>query len=146
MKCEEDIIELATTKMAEAECLLNNRMPDGAYYLAGYCVELVLKARICKMRGIPDFFDFDSESKKKLKNEANITRPYKVHDLEQLMLLAGLSSQFEIALQDDDFKDSWAIISKWNENVRYETGQKTTQVQLFVTSIKELMAWIQKYL
>jgi len=103
MKCENDIIALAYTKMAEAECLLNNGMPDGAYYLAGYCVELMLKARICKMLGIPDFFDFDSEDKKKLKNEANITRPYKVHDPEQLMILAGLSSQLEAALPDDDF-------------------------------------------
>ena len=44
----EELKALAATRLLEAKSLFNKRLYDGACYLAGYVVELALKARICK--------------------------------------------------------------------------------------------------
>lgn len=85
MQTQTDIQAIAYAKLEDAECLLENNRFDNAYYLAGYAIELLLKARICKTLGIPDFFDFDNAERKRLKNESVITKPYKVHDFEQCL-------------------------------------------------------------
>jgi HEPN domain-containing protein len=149
MKCQADIEALAHEKLQDAECLLNNNRYDGAYYLAGYAVELLLKAKVCKTIGIQDFFDFSNPKKTKLsvKNPDILYKPYKVHDPAQLLILSGIYSEF----QDDSSKDvnlkkHWSIVSKWDENSRYLTGITDIDVKNFIISIKEIMQWIQKYL
>lgn len=52
-----EIKDLAKQRLTEAEILLKNGMCDGAFYLAGYSVELTLKAKICERLGIPNLFD-----------------------------------------------------------------------------------------
>lgn len=52
-----EIIKLAWQRLNEAEILCNNKMFDGAFYLAGYSVELMFKAKICDRLGIPNLFD-----------------------------------------------------------------------------------------
>ena len=61
MKTEAEIIALSEMKLKAAELLLQNNFFDDAYYLGGYSVELLLKARICKVLCIPDFFVFDGK-------------------------------------------------------------------------------------
>ncbi len=147
MQTQIDIEVLAYAKLQDAEVLLANERFDSAYYLAGYAVELLLKARVCKTLGIPDFFDFDNPTKTKLKNESVITRPYKVHDLEQLIILSGIYPEFRSELViNQPFKDSWWIVSEWNENSRYLTGKNYDDVKDFLTSVKEVMVWMQKHL
>ncbi len=94
MQTQSDIEALAYAKLGDAECLLDNDRFDSAYYLAGYAIELLLKARVCKTLGIPDFFDFDNAERKRLKNESVITKPYKVHDYIQLFILSGIYTRF----------------------------------------------------
>lgn len=60
MKTETEIIYLSDKKLEAAEVLLKNDLVDDAYYLAGYSLELLLKAKICKSLLIPDFFDFEN--------------------------------------------------------------------------------------
>ncbi|MBC7425012.1 MAG: HEPN domain-containing protein [Bacteroidia bacterium] len=60
MKTETEIICLSDKKLEAAEVLLKNDLVDDAYYLAGYSLELLLKAKICKSLLIPDFFDFEN--------------------------------------------------------------------------------------
>ena len=69
---------LAESRIVEAECLFQNGHYDLAFYVAGYAVELYLKARISLVLNMPDFFDF--ENRKKFENEDSITKPYKVHN------------------------------------------------------------------
>jgi HEPN domain-containing protein len=61
MKNPIEIRELAIQRLAEARILLNNGMCDGAFYLAGYSVELSLKSRICEKFGIPNLLDDNSK-------------------------------------------------------------------------------------
>lgn len=47
--------------MDEAKVLYRNKKFDGAFYLAGYSVELLLKAKIGENWGIPNLFDLDDK-------------------------------------------------------------------------------------
>lgn len=108
---------------------------------------MLLKARVCKTPGIPDFFDFDNAERKKLKNESVITKPYKVHDYEQLFILSGIYRNFGEELDTNElFKLHWSSVVKWNENSRYMQGANSSNVKDFITSVKEIMVWIQKHL
>ncbi len=147
MQTQSDIEVLAYAKLDDAELLLANNRLDNAYYLAGYAVELLLKARVCKTLGISDFFDFENPARTKLKNESVITRPYKVHDYEQLIILSGIYVEFQKELMINNlFSEKWSTISQWNENARYLTGKTFDEVKDFLTSAKEVMLWIKKHL
>ena len=50
-----DFQQLADLRLKEAKALLDVGMWDGAYYLAGYAVEVALKARICRVLNWLDF-------------------------------------------------------------------------------------------
>ncbi len=133
MQTQSDIEALAYAKLGDAECLLDNDRFDSAYYLAGYAIELLLKARVCKTLGIPDFFDFDNAERKRLKNESVITKPYKVHDYIQLFILSGIYSDFNNELETNEtFLLHWSSVIKWDENSRYLTGRNFKYVKDFV--------------
>ena len=66
MDSPESIKALAWERLEEAEILYQNGKFDGAFYLSGYSVELMLKAKICERFGIPNLFD---ESHGKLKED-----------------------------------------------------------------------------
>ena len=57
-----EIKKIADIRLEEAKILLEKDKFNGAFYLAGYSVELYLKAKICRVFGIPDLFDFDNKS------------------------------------------------------------------------------------
>ena len=106
-----DIIALADAKLLEAACLLNNNFFDGAYYIGGYTIELLLKAKVCKTLGIPDFFLFDTK-----KARAETYKPFKAHDYSQLLVLSGIYPILENEINSNIiFKGHWSIASTWNE-------------------------------
>lgn len=147
MQAQSDIEALAYAKLQDAEILLANERFDSAYYLAGYAVELLLKARVCKTLGIPDFFDFDNPAKAKLKNESAITRPYKVHDFEQLIILSGIYAEYQREIETNKlFRSQWSVVTEWNENSRYLTEINPDRVEKFITSVKAVLKWIQNHL
>jgi hypothetical protein len=145
MKCYADIKSLAAERFTDAECLFANGRYDAAYYMAGYTVELLIKSKVCKNLGIEDFFDFANRNK--FKNNDTITRPFKAHDLEQLLILSGIYTDFqEQLIKNKDFKIAWSIIEVWSENCRYLTGKKENDAKDLLTSIKQFELWILKYL
>ncbi len=124
MQCQADIQVLAKNKMHESNCLFANGFYDGAYYLAGYVIELLLKARICKTLGIDNFFVFNKAKKE-------LYKPYKVHDFEELLLLSGIYADFENATNDSDFMGHWSVVRDWSENARYLKGRTFQDVNFF---------------
>lgn len=139
-----DIQNLAWQKFNDAEVLLQEGRHDSAYYMAGYTLELLLKARICKTLKIDDFFYFEESEKKVLSKEAY--RPFRVHDFLQLMILSGIYADFEIELKEAEFKEHWSTVSKWKEDARYLAGRAGTDVKNFLTSIMIISKWIEKHL
>lgn len=140
MKSQTEIIAIADSKLSDAEFLFDNKRFESAYYIGGYAVELLLKARVCKTLGIDDFFLF------KLKSSDSLYKPYKVHDLFQLLILSGLYRDFEHELKNPNFKQSWSLISQWNEGTRYLTTKNEIDVKDFLISILEFSKWIKKHL
>jgi HEPN domain-containing protein len=140
MQCQADIQALADTKLKEADCLFHSGFFDGAFYLGGYAVELLLKAMVCKTLRIDDFFAFNLPARKEL------YKPYKVHDYEDLLILSGLYKEFTAAQADVTFKGHWSVVRNWSESARYLTGKTEKDAKDFLTSIHEFSQWIEKYL
>jgi HEPN domain-containing protein len=102
------LIELAEAKLGDAKLLLNAGRADNAYYLAGYAVELMLKAIVSAR------FRTDT-----LPDRAVSTQVF-VHDLRKLISLALL----EVALKEREERDSGfrarlQIVLRWTEESRY---------------------------
>ncbi len=101
---KENLQKLAETRLEESKVLLDNKYYEGCNYLLGYVIEFALKARICKL--LNDIFP-------------EITN-YKSHDFTNLIHLAGLRKELEIANIDDAFKSSYTQILKLKVENRYK--------------------------
>lgn len=139
MNCIKDIEKLSDLRLNEAICLLNNKYFHGSFYLAGYSVELILKARICKNLDIEHFYS----SKLKHGDKAFFN-----HDLEQLLTLSGLRTKFEVdCLTDIPLKLNWDNICLWNEGKRYEFGITEKDTEKYIDSITNnkngFLQWIR---
>lgn len=104
-----DLQRLAEIRLEDAVLLWHNKKASSAYYLAGYAVELALKACAAKLfqdNAIPD---------------KNLVNALYTHSLEQLMTTSGLLPELKAAIKaDSEFGANWGIVTKWNEASRYE--------------------------
>lgn len=109
-----DLQQLAELRLSESKALLAAALPDGAYYLAGYAVELALKSCIAKRTREFDF------PEKKLVNDSY------THDVAKLFLLADLKIDLDAAVQADPMMQAKLdTVQDWSEASRYE--RKTPQ-------------------
>jgi len=145
MQNHQDIQNLANRRLEEAKLLLQNNFCEGALYLAGYCIELLLKARIVKILDIPNLFD-DNFSPKEFR------KPFFTHDLKYLLLFAGLKEKLarENANNPQLFQN-WSLIEEtWNEHCRYKQcgNYAKKDVQKFIEAIENptigLQQWINR--
>lgn len=101
--------ELALTRLEEAKALLDVGKWDGAYYLAGYAVELALKACIIRSLMATDSFPGKDFSK-----------DCYTHDYRKLIAAGRLASEWESTMQADArFAANWATVKVWSEVMRY---------------------------
>lgn len=113
---KENLKILAESRLIEAKVLLDNNLYEGCNYLLGYVIELALKARICTLLCI--------------ENYPTKFNDYKVHDLEKLLLLSGLSLELDKILKENSkFGDCWSVVLEWDSNDRYKTSSKIIKVQ-----------------
>jgi hypothetical protein len=128
--------ELADRRLAEAKALLDQGHWDGAYYLAGYAVELGLKACIIKTMLATDAFPAKDFS----------TNCY-THVVEKLVALAKLQGALKTATDaDPDLLANWAEARDWSEEKRYHRIDKT-QAETLYAAIADLvhgvLPWIK---
>ena len=103
-----DLRELSKLRLKEAKALLDLRLFDGAYYLAGYAVECALKACIAKSTRRFEFPEKDRVNKSH------------THDLQALLKLAGLEDDHSArAKADPKFGRYWETVQDWSEQSRY---------------------------
>ena len=145
MRNTEEIEKLAEVRLNEAKLLLSQNYCEGVLYLAGYCVELLLKARISRVLDIPNLFDESFQPKE-------LRKPYYTHDLKYLLIFAGLKSKLnkEKAINQNLFTN-WSLIEEtWNEHCRYKNcGEcKKADVERFIFAIEDqeigIKQWISK--
>jgi HEPN domain-containing protein len=111
-----DFQQLADVRLQEAKLLLDAGMWDGAYYLAGYAVEVALKACIIKI--LMTTYSFFQDKK--------FSEKCFTHDIEKLVELAGLKSTRDAAaVSDQDLSKNWGVAKDWSEQKRYHRIAET---------------------
>jgi HEPN domain-containing protein len=132
-----DLQKLPRIRLREAKILLDNGCYEGAYYLAGYAVECALKACITKQIQKYDF------PEKKLVNDIY------THNLNRLMELAGLKSDYDGRKADTEFENNWTTVKDWDEGKRYEYGMTAAKAKDYYLAVVNrqngIMPWIRKW-
>ena len=83
---------------------------DGCVYLCGYCLELALKAVICRHLAISEY-----PSK----------GPFLVHKFDDLLLFAGLYGQ--PSLLTGQRRINWNLLTQWDPVLRYKARNSYNQ-------------------
>lgn len=105
-----DLRQIAEEKIDDARHLLAVGRSSNAYYLAGYAVEIGLKACIARQ------FASDAIPDRKFVNDIH------VHDLPKLAGLAGLGVELQaLKVSNPLFGANWTIVVEWSPEVRYRT-------------------------
>jgi HEPN domain-containing protein len=152
MKNPEEIKKLAYERLEEAQILCDAGKYNGAFYLAGYSIELMLKAKICENWGVPKLFD----EQYKIHGISKIRDTIKIHDIAVLLIFSGLKTKFEIAKSTNIslalanallFESSGRC--QWSEQVRYQSNSKDArEVQNLLELLEDdndnrgLLQWI----
>lgn len=102
---------LAEERLEDAEALLSAGRFGGAYYVAGYAVECALKACIARKTRAESW------------PPKNVDKSHYTHDLEKLLLTAGLKNDQQLET-DGNLKTNWLAVSDWSEESRYENNVK----------------------
>ena len=137
MLTKNDLQRLAQIRLEDAILLLQNKKASSAYYLAGYAVELALKACAAKLfqnNTIPD---------------KNLVNALYTHSLENLMATSGLLPELKTAIKNDPvFGANWGIVTKWTESSRYEfwdTMAATTLIQAIINENHGVFPWVKNH-
>lgn len=124
--------KLALARLREAKVLHKSRKYSGAYYLAGYAIELGIKAFYCKSIKKYTFPP----------NRSVIESLYK-HDLNELMKVSGLKIEFDKDSENNNLLlSSWAILKDWGAKDRYLQFRKL-ESESMINSIEVILKWIQ---
>jgi hypothetical protein len=145
-----EIKDLARQRLTEAEILLKNTMCDGAFYLAGYSVELTLKAKICERLGIPNLFDVTNTAANSIKGIGDIRKALKTHNLFILLVFSGLKVKFddEKAMNKELAKANSLLFNSWDENARYKpcghvSDKDVEKLITLLSGENGLITWIE---
>ena len=140
MVTRQELKKLAKTRLLEAKTLCNEGLYDGSCYLAGYTIELALKARICKILDLTHYPE-----------SGEISKSFKIHKLDILIKLSGLERKFDEAKKSNpSLFTNWSLISNWSEEFRYRpigTNPKIKAEQI-INALEDpndgVFTWIKK--
>jgi hypothetical protein len=108
MITKRDLEVLAETRLGDSQRLFQATRYSAAYYLAGYAVELGIKACIAgvfQANTIP---------------ERSFVNAVYSHKLDELLGLAGIKQELQDDMRNDPILAArWGVASKWNETSRY---------------------------
>lgn len=130
--------ELAEVRLTEAKALLDVGKWDGAYYLAGYALELALKACIIKTLMATDAFP-----------DKEFSKNCYTHAISKLVSLARLdAARTQSMLRDADLSTNWSVAKDWSEEKRYHRIQESEAAALYhavADSEHGVLAWIKTH-
>lgn len=124
----DDLRLLAEERITEAETLLAARHFSGAYYLAGYAVELGLKAVLT--RALASY---------SMPNQKEVAAAH-VHDLRQLATSCGLEPAADAAI-----RVAWNVVApNWAPEDRYRIHAEVRSTQM-VDAAGEVLEWLKPH-
>src|SRR3990172_7715819 len=94
-----DLKQAYRDRLTDAKCLLKAGRHGAAVTMATYAIEIVLKCRICRLLAEPA-----------------LPRPFEIHDLEGLLVAAGLRQELNKP-QHIAVKKSWQSIVEIAKNI-----------------------------
>ncbi len=104
-----DFKELSQKRIDEAKILLDSGQYSGAYYLAGYSIELAFKACYCK-----------TVKEKSFPPKRDIYNKLYNHNLSGLLDVSGIKLLFNEELSKNiNLNTNWETVKDWNEESRY---------------------------
>lgn len=127
---------LAELRLHDAQALFDAERFSACYYMAGYAVELGLKA--CIARNILA----ETIPPKRL-----VEKTY-VHDFATLVGVAGLAGELQTKEKDALFQENWGIVAQWSPDSRYTlTDRSKAHYMLSAISDVEygIMSWIKQH-
>jgi HEPN domain-containing protein len=132
----EELKSLASEKSADARLLFDNGRYSNAYYLAGYAVEIGLKAVIAKKFRAGEIPD--------KKFVADIYS----HDLRSLVGYSELKTQLDRARRKPRFDANWVTVEKWKADHRYAMFARV-DAEAIVLAVDEkkhgVLEWIRSH-
>jgi HEPN domain-containing protein len=132
-----ELLDIAHQKYRDATLLFENGGWSNSYYLYGYAVEILLKARIST------FFKPDTIPDKRFVNDVYS------HNLDRLADLAQLSDLILKEMQcEQEFARNWTIVREWSEAVRYDivSQSKSEAMHIAMTDTKiGVYRWLQQH-
>jgi HEPN domain-containing protein len=138
MTTRNQLKDLALMRLREAETLFDAGLYDGSSYLAGYSIELALKARICRLL---DLLEYPSTG--------DLGRVYATHDLDRLLTLAGLRRK--TMGRGQTVFASWSVIARWKPEQRYDKLGSVTKryAEEILNAVRDkksgVLTWIKKH-
>ena len=137
MLTKSDLQRLSVMRLEDAIHLLQSNKASSAYYLAGYSIELGLKACISNL--------FQSNV---IPDKGLVSAIY-THSLEALMSISGLLPELKSDMKSDAmFGANWGIVTKWNEHSRYEFWDPVSAATLINAIIDQdhgVFPWVKKH-
>jgi HEPN domain-containing protein len=137
---KDDFQRLANERLADARALLAAKRWSLAYDAVGYAVEDGFKACILGRVAADVGLIFE---------ERRFSERCWTHDFEELFRLAGLKTDFDVALTaDGELKENWRIVKKWDESSRYARTSKGDAQDLYdaITDKKHgVLTWIKAH-
>jgi HEPN domain-containing protein len=132
-----DLQKQAAEKLSDAGILLKAGSWANAYYLAGYAVELALKACIAK--------SFKSET---IPDKDLVNATY-THKFRNLAATAGLSPDLQKREKADlAFSANWGLVNSWSPDARYKSASEQDARDL-IAAISDpkngVLPWITTY-
>ena len=109
----QELENLCTDRLEDAKTLFRAGRYDGAFYLAGYVIELGLKNKICRTLDWPGYPSLD---------EFRGLASFRTHDLEVLLHLSGVETKIK-----EHFFAEWSIAIAWRPEIRYFSRVQTAE-------------------
>ena len=90
---------------------------------------------------------------RELFNAPETARAFKIHNLEELITLAGLYTQFNERVNTNiQFGNNWSFIKttiNWSEQLRYQMGRNQVETQMMLLALTDpkngILPWIKKH-
>ena len=132
-----DLQQLADEKLSDAQILYGAKSWSNAYYLAGYAVELAIKACIAKSFKAYTVPDKDL-----------VIRTYS-HEFPKLIGTAGLTAELQRQVQaSQEFGIAWGVVNEWSPDDRYRSNSEQDAKEL-IEAINDanhgVLAWIKTH-
>jgi len=133
---KKDLETLADMRLGDASILFSTGRYSAAYYLAGYSVELGIKACIASL------FQANTIPDKDL-----INKIYQ-HNLNALLRLTSMEQEFQHDRKADSFLDAnWGVASQWTEASRYAVWDQfaaASMLQAVGDQDHGVLQWLKK--